>query len=420
MPALDGIRILDMTQYEAGPSCTQALAWLGADVVKVEPPVTGEPGRSLVEGGVYSPYFCNWNANKRSVALDLNQPEGRELFRKILPQYDVFIENYGPGITKRFEMEYEQLRAIHPEIIYVELKGFGSTGPYSDYKSYDMVAQAASGAFSVTGEADGIPMLPGPTLGDSGTGTQAGMAILAAYIQRLRTGKGQHIELSMQEAMLYYMRTRLAFLGNWGKNACPRMGNSMGGAPTGLYACAGGGPNDYLYLITVTQRHWDALCLAMERPDFIVDARFETGEKRVENGVALHEEVELWTRTLDKHDAMKQLCDAGVPCSAIMDTQELYEDPHLKERDFIKYVEHPELGEVPLFGFATRMSESEVDLERAPYLGEHTHEVLAQDLGIDADEIARLQKKGLIGTSPKTKEKFWRKISSWTKRNLKD
>ena len=260
-----------------------------------------------------------------------------------------------------------------------------------------MVAQAASGAFSVTGEADGVPMLPGPTLGDSGTGTQAGIAVLAAYIQRLRTGKGQRIELSMQEAMTYYMRTRIAFLGNWGQQACPRMGNSMGGAPTGLYQCAGGGPNDYIYLITVTQRHWDALCLAMERQDLVVDPRFDTGEKRVENGEALKHEVGTWTESLEKHEAMLRLGDAGVPCSAIIDTQELYTDPHLLERDFIKHVEHPELGEAPLLGFAPRMSESAVEIRRAPYLGEHTDEVLAQDLGLGQDEISSLRADGLVG-----------------------
>jgi formyl-CoA transferase len=245
MPALDGLRILDMTQYEAGPSCTQALAWLGADVVKIEPPGSGDPGRSLVVGGDYSAYFCNWNANKRSVALDLARPAGRELLLRMLPRYDVFIENYGPGIVERLGLQYETLRALHPAIIYVQLKGFGSSGPYAHYKSYDMVAQAASGAFSSTGEVGGAPMLPGPTIGDSGTGVQAGMAVLAAYVQRLRTGEGQRIELSMQEAVTYFMRTRIAFAGDWGRQAVPRLGNLMGAAPTGLYPCAGGGPNDY-------------------------------------------------------------------------------------------------------------------------------------------------------------------------------
>jgi formyl-CoA transferase len=397
MPALDGIRILDMTQYEAGPSCTQALAWFGADVVKIEPPGTGDPGRALAVGGVYSPYFCNWNANKRSVAIDLARPEGHDLLLRMLPHYDVFIENYGPGVVEKLSIEYETLAEIHPPLIYLQVKGFGISGPYAGYKAYDMVAQAASGAFSTTGEMGGIPMLPGPTMGDSGTGVQAGMAILAAYIQRLRTGKGQHIELSMQEAMTYYMRTRIALAGNWGEQAVPRLGNMMGGAPTGLYECAGGGPNDYAYLITVTRPHWDALCTAIDRLDLIVDPRFESGEKRMTNGTELVEEISAWTRQHDKHEVMRVLGEAGVPCSAILDTNDIYHDPHLEQRDFVKTVEHPERGEVPLLGFAPRMSESQVDMTRAPYIGEHNDEVLRADLGLSDDELLALRESEVLG-----------------------
>jgi formyl-CoA transferase len=397
MPALDGIRILDMTQYEAGPSCTQLLAWLGADVVKIEAPGSGEPGRSLAVGGDYSAYFCNWNANKRSVALDLSKTDGRDVLLRMVGHYDVFIENYGPGVVERLHLEYPTLQAIHPALIYVQLKGFGGSGPYSGYKSYDMVAQAAAGAFSVTGEIGGIPMLPGPTMGDSGTGVQAGMAILAAYIQRLRTGEGQHIELSMQEAMTYFMRTRIAFGADWGEQACPRLGNFMGGAPTGLYPCAGGGPNDYAYLITVTTRHWDSLCMAIERPDLVVDPRFETGDLRAANGAALFEEVAAWTRQHEKHEVMARLGEAGVPCSAVLDTRDLYRDPHLTERGFVKRVEHPERGEAPLLGFAARMSESQVEIRRAPYLGEHGDEVLRADLGLSDEELRALRQKGALG-----------------------
>jgi formyl-CoA transferase len=397
MPALDGIRILDMTQYEAGPSCTQALAWLGADVVKIEPPGTGDPGRALAVGGVYSPYFCNWNANKRSVALDLARPEGRDLLLRMLPHYDVFIENYGPGVVERLAIEYEKLAEIHPGLIYVQIKGFGVSWPYAGYKAYDMVAQAASGAFSITGEIGGVPMLPGPTIGDSGTGVQAGMAILAAYIQRLRTGKGQHIELSMQEAMTYYLRTRIALAGNWGEQAVPRFGNMMGGAPTGLYPCAGGGPNDYAYLITVTRSHWDALCVAIDRLDLVVDPRFESGEKRMANGAELVEEITAWTRQHDKYEVMRLLGEAGVPCSAILDTKDIYHDPHLEQRDFVKTVDHPERGKVPLLGFAPRMSGSQVDMKRAPYIGEHSDEVLHADLGLSDDELLALRESEVLG-----------------------
>ena len=394
--ALDGIRVLDMTQYEAGPSCTQALAWMGADVVKIEPPAGGEPGRALAVGGAYSPYFCNWNANKRSAALDLTKPAGRDVFLRMLPRYDIFIENYGPGIVERLDLKYETLKAVHPTIIYVQLKGFGTYGPYAHYKSYDMVAQAASGAFSATGEIGGIPMLPGPTIGDSGTGMQAGMAILAAYIQRLRTGEGQSIELSMQEAVTYFMRTRIAFVGEWGELACPRLGNTMGGAPTGLYACAGGGPNDYAYLVTVTDRHWDALCLAIERSDLVADPRFDSGEKRALNGEALRDEITAWTKRHDKYEVMRRLGDAGVPCSAILDTHDLYRDPHLLARDFIKKVEHPERGEVSLLGFPTQMSASRVEIKRAPFLGEHSDEVLRADLELGDEALDELRREKVL------------------------
>jgi formyl-CoA transferase len=391
MTALEGIRILDLSQYEAGPSCTQALAWLGADVVKVESVGGGDPGRSLAVGGDYSPYFCNWNANKRSVAIDLLTPEGRDVFLRLLPKYDIVIENFGPGVMQKFDLDYEALKSVHPTLIFVQIKGFGSSGPYSEYKAYDMVAQASSGAMSATGEMGGPPVLPGPTMGDSGTGMQAGMAILAAYIQRLRTGVGQRIELSMQEAMTYYMRTRIALLADWGNQAVPRLGNRMGALPTELYPCLGGGPNDYIYLITVTARHWDSLCLAIDRADLIADPLFDTGGHREANGDALFEEIAKWSRQQEKHEAMRVLGEAGVPCSAILDTHDLYHDPHLQERGFIEKVEHRDLGEVPLLGFPTRMSESSVEFERAPYLGEHTAEVLAEDLGLDDAAIESLR-----------------------------
>jgi formyl-CoA transferase len=223
------------------------------------------------------------------------------------------------------------------------------------------------------------------------------MAILAAYVQRLRTGEGQQIELSMQEAVTYFMRTRIAFGGNWGEQAVPRIGNIMGAAPTGLYPCAGDGPNDYAYLIAVTDRHWDALCLAIERPELAVDPRFETGEKRAIHGAELFEEVTAWTRQHEKHEVMRRLGDAGVPCSAILDTRDLYNDPHLLERGFVRTVEHPELGEARLLGFPPRMSASHVDVKRAPYLGEHSDAVLRADLDLDEAELEALHDEGTLG-----------------------
>src|SRR5579884_683289 len=207
MAALDGMRVLDMTQYEAGTSCTQVLAWLGAEVVKVEPP-RGDPGRQTAPGSnSVSQYFLNYNSNKQSVVLDLAKPEGRELLLRLVPRFDVFVENYGPGVIEQLNIGYEVMRPLNPGLIYGRIKGFGLSGPYSGYKSYDWVAQAAAATFSVTGTPDGPPMRPAPTIGDSGTGIQMALAITAAYVQKQRTGEGQFIEISMQEAVTMFMRT---------------------------------------------------------------------------------------------------------------------------------------------------------------------------------------------------------------------
>ena len=401
MPALDGVRVLDMTQYEAGTSCTQALAWLGADVVKVEAPEYGDPGRGVGRSSNkdYSAYFCAWNANKRSLALDLRSAEGHDLFMRLVPKFDVFVENYGPGVVERLDIGYEKLKAVHPGLIYARIKGFGVTGPYSGYRCMDMVAQAAAGAFSITGEADGPPMMPGPTTGDSGTGVQAAMSILAAYIQRLRTGEGQEIELSMQEAMAYYVRTR-AYIGSaWGTKATPRSGNAGGLPPVNIYPCKPFGPNDYIYLMPVNQDHWDGLCAAIDRADLLIDERFATTRGRIENGPALYEEVASFTREHTKYEAMETIAGAGVPCSACLDTGELHHDHHLCERGFVHEMELPVHGKVPMLGFAPRLSASAVAMQPPPRLGEHTDEVLAAELGLGENDLAPLREAGVIGDS---------------------
>ena len=399
MPALDGLRILDMTQYEAGTSCTQALAWLGADVVKVEPPKYGDPGRGVgrSENKDYSAYFCAWNANKRSVALDLRNAQGRDLFMRLVPNFDVFVENYGPGVAERLKIDYETLRTAHPGLIYARIKGFGTSGPYAGYRCMDMVAQAAAGAFSITGEAAGPPMMPGPTTGDSGTGVQAAMSILAAYVQKQRTGKGQLIELSMQEAMAYYVRTRAYIGSGWGTKAAPRSGNAGGLPPVNIYPCQPFGPNDYIYLMPVNQDHFDGLCTAIDRADLLIDERFNGTRARIENGAALYEEIAAFTRARTKYEAMEAIAGAGVPCSACLDTGELHHDKHLLERGFVQELELPVHGKVPMLGFAPRLSESNVAMQRPPRLGEHTDEVLAAELGLADGELAALRDAGAIG-----------------------
>jgi formyl-CoA transferase len=378
MPALEGLRILDMTQYEAGTACTQALAWLGADVVKVEAPGTGDPGRGVWgDGKIDAEYFTVWNSNKRSIAIDLRNPAGRDLLLKMLPNYDVFIENYGPGVIERLNLGYEVMREINPAIIYARIKGFGVDGPWSDYKCYDMVGQAAAGAFSITGEPDGPPMRPGPTTGDAGTGVQMALAISAAYVQKLRTGKGQVIELSMQEAMTYYLRTATAST-NYGEHATPRTGN--GNLPTmSLYPCTGGGPNDYVFVMAVTPR----MC-------FIHQA------DRLANEQALRAEIQAWTSVRDKYQAMRELAEGGVPASAVLDTRDLFHNPHLLQRGFVHTVEHESRGTIKLLGWPARMSESSVDIQAAPRLGRHSAEVVAEDLGLPETEIHKLLDAGII------------------------
>ena len=213
-----------------------------------------------------------WNSNKRSVAIDLARPEGRQVLLDMLPQYDVFVENYGPGVMEKLQLDYASMRAVKPDIIYARIKGFGTSGPWADYKCYDMVAQSAAGAFSITGEPDGPPLRPGPTTGDAGTGIQMALAITAAYVQKLNTGKGQEIELSMQEAMTYYLRTATSG-GNYGERAARRTGNGITPNMT-LYRCKGDGANDYVYVMAVTPRMWEDLCKAIDREDLLTDPRY--------------------------------------------------------------------------------------------------------------------------------------------------
>ncbi len=389
MAALAGLRILDMTQYEAGTSCTQALAWLGADVVKIEAPGRGDPGRGA---GGNAEYFVVWNSNKRSVALNLQTDEGRDLLLKLVPKFDVFIENYGPGVMERLQLTYEVMKSCKPDIIYAQLKGFGVSGPWADYKCYDMVAQAAAGAFSITGEADGPPMRPGPTTGDAGTGVQMALAIAAAYIQKLRTGKGQYIELSMQEAMTYYLRTAMSG-GSYGERAARRSGN--GGMPNmNLYPCKGEGSNDYVYIMAVTPTMWQGVLRVIGHAQTEGE---EEGWPTAERREAYVEEISAWTRLRTKYEAMRELAEAGVPASAVLTTQDLYTNAHLVERGFVHEIDHPMHGTIKLLGWPAKMSESQVPIQHAPLLGAHTKEVLREELGIQSSDISHLAANGVVG-----------------------
>ena len=395
MAALSGLRILDLTQWESGTSCTQALAWMGADVVKVEPPGVGDPGRSFDRGFFdESEYFLNWNSNKRSVVINLREAEGRELLLEMVPHFDVFIENFGPGVIEKLDLGYDVIKALHPKVIYAQIKGFGLDGPYANYKCFDMVAQAAAGALSITGESDGPPMRPGPTIGDSGSGVQMALAITAAYAQKLRDGTGQHIELSMQESVTYFMRTMIALGAKGGTAAAPRMGNEFD--PTvNLFACKPFGPNDYVYLMVVMEPHWPKLCEAIGQPELATDERFQNLESRRQHREEVKEIIATWMGERTKQQAMQTLCEAGIPASATFDTMDLFNDPHLNERGFIHQFSH-ESGDISLLGWPMRMSESTVPIKLAPHLGEHTRDVLKRELGMTNERIEELFSAGIV------------------------
>ncbi|MCY4130866.1 MAG: CoA transferase [Gammaproteobacteria bacterium] len=396
MTALDGMRVLDMTQFEAGTCCTQSLAFLGADVVKVERPNVGDPGRGRARGeSIDAEYFINWNSNKRSVTLDLSNPEGRDLLLKMVRNYDVFVENYGPGVVEKLDIGYDVMRRENPQLIYARIKGFGTSGPRADYKCMDMVAQAAAGAMSITGNPDGPPMRPGPTTGDAGTGMQAALAITAAYVQRLRTGEGQVIELAMQEAMTYYLRTAVS---RTRFGTVPSRRSANGENPfMAMYPCSPGGPNDYVYIMAVNQRMWDAVAAAIGMPELMRDERFSNPRTRHENRQALFDTIATWTRTKTKQEASTVFSEAGVCASPVNETTELFTDEHLLERDFIKQLDHREHGQVRILGWPSRLSKSSVEPIAAPLLGEHTDEVLQEDLGLSTEQLVDLHRRNVVG-----------------------
>ena len=283
-------------------------------------PASATPAGAPAPTASIRPYFINWNSNKRSVTLNLREPRGRELLLEMLPHYDVFVENYGPGVMERLDLTYEVMQEVNPTIIYARLKGFGLSGPWSGYKCFDPIAQAAAGAFSVTGPADGPPVYPGSSTGDSGTGVELALAITAAYVQKLQTGEGQCIEISMQEAMTYFMRTRVAIAGFGEDAVAQRNGNSLGG-PTDLYACkpveGSDGANDYLYIIANNDRHFGALCETIGHPEYASEERFNAKWRRTGMGHELFDVIAAWTIQRTKWEAMEQLGEAGVPAGAV-------------------------------------------------------------------------------------------------------
>ncbi|MCI0440721.1 MAG: CoA transferase [Chloroflexi bacterium] len=393
---LEGIRILDLTQVQAGPSCAQLLAWLGADVIKIEEPGVGDRTRRerAIEPDVDSFYFIVFNANKRSLALNLKTEQGRAIFKRLARVSDVVMENFSPGRMESFGLGYDVLRKLNRRIIYATIKGFGTYGPNARIKSFEHIAQAVGGAMSANGEAGGEPLFVAPGVGDSGTGLHLAIGVLAALRQRDSTGEGQHVEVSMQDAIVNLMRIRMIDTFNSGEPV-KRQGNRMWGGPSMIYPCKPGGPNDYIALVLAGDS-WDTILALAGRADLIGDERYATSEARQQRGREVEEIISSWTTTLTKHEAMKALGELGVACGAVQDTYEVLADPHLKARDMVIDMHDPARGDYQVIGCPIKLGSNEVTVNPPPLLGQHSEEVLASLLDMGDDEIVRLKEAGVI------------------------
>jgi formyl-CoA transferase len=399
--ALDGIRVIDFTHDQAGPACTQMLAWLGADVIKIERPPGGDRARRLWYSDrpdLDSYFFLLLNSNKRSTVINLKTEEGKEIARRLVREADVVAENLGPGVMERLGLGYEAVKAINPRAIYASVKGFGSFGPYSGFKCFEMIAQATSGAMSVTGFPDGPPAVTGVNVGDAGTGMHLTIAILAALVQRQATGRGQLVEVAMQEAVLNITRVKFTPTLSTGR-PLERMGNrSASGAYADLVRCAGAGVNDYVYLMLPPDNAepFEALVQIIGRDDLRTDARFSTPPARASHIEDLTAVIEGWTMKRDKHEVMRAFAGRGIPCGAVLDTAEILADPHLRERGMVFDLEHPTRGRFAMIGSPIRLSDSPIEVSPAPLFGEHTEEVLRTLGGYSADDMQRLRVKGVL------------------------
>jgi formyl-CoA transferase len=399
--ALTGYRVVDLTQFESGTSCTEALAWLGADVIKVEVPGRGEQGRhsSTERPGLDSMYFISLNANKRSVTLDLKTEDGKRLLRELLKVSDVFVENFAPGVIERLGFDYESVRAVNPRVVYGSIQGFDPEGPYGSFLSFDSIAQATGGVLSLTGEPDGPPLKPGPSFGDTGSGLHLAIGILAALIQRDTTGEGQMIRVSMQEAMVNFCRQNFSRVKPGGA-PIGRYGNHspLGSGPADLFPCAPGGPNDYVFLYTsrAGSQHWERLLEVIGRTDLLGDPRFATPELRGSHPDEIIDIVSVWTRQHTKFEVMETVGRAGVPVGAVMDSRDLMTDDHLRRNGTFTTVEHGQRGPVTIPGWPVRMSGSNVPPTSAPLLGQDTEAVLTDLLGLTPADVQDLRTRRVI------------------------
>jgi formyl-CoA transferase len=413
--ALEGVRVLDMTHVQSGPTCTQILAWFGADVIKIEKPGDGDPTRGQLRDvpGADSLYFTMLNSNKRGMTLNPKTEAGKKIFTQLIEKCDVMVENYAPGAIDRMGFSWERIQQINPRMIYASVKGFGP-GPFEDCKVYENVAQCTGGSASTTGEIDGFPMVTGSQIGDSGTGIHLVAGILAALFHREKSGKGQRVTVAMQDAVLNLCRVKLRDQqrlartgvlkeypqypnGKFGA-AVPRAGNASGGGHPGwIVRCKGWetDPDAYQYVITQAQA-FPALAKIIGHADWLEDPEFNTPEARLPKLDFVFAEIEKWTMTLSKMEVMAALNAVNVPCGPILSMKEIAEEPALRKTGTVVEVDHPTRGKYLTVGNPIKLSDSPSDVRRSPLLGEHTDEVLKSVLGLNDDEIQAARSQGAI------------------------
>ncbi|MFN8057823.1 MAG: formyl-CoA transferase [Vicinamibacterales bacterium] len=412
--ALDGVRIVDMTHVQSGPTCTQILAWFGADVIKIERPGEGDPTRSQLRDipGVDSLYFTMLNGNKRAITLNPKTEAGRKIFASLIAASDVMVENYAPGAIDRMGFPWEKIQEINPRMIYASVKGFGP-GPFEDCKVYENVAQCTGGAASTTGEIDGVPLVTGAQIGDSGTGIHLVAGILAALFQREKTGRGQRVTCAMQDAVLNLCRVKLRDQqrltrgplteypqypnGTFG-NAVPRSGNASGGGHPGwIVKCKGWetDPDAYIYVIAQAQA-FPTLAKVIGHTEWVDHPDYKTPDARLSKLPHIFSEVEKWTMTMDKMQVMATLNPLNVPCGPILSMRELAAEPALRQTGTVVEVDHPTRGKYLTVGNPIKLSDSPADVRRSPLLGEHTDDVLRNVIGLTDEEIASARQQGAI------------------------
>ncbi|HEX8969462.1 MAG TPA: CoA transferase [Chloroflexota bacterium] len=379
---LTGVRVLDLTHFVAGPAATMALAFMGAEVIKVERPET-EPGPPPLNRLIVNP-------NKKSITLDLKTRLGHDTVLDLARVCDVFIENFSPGVIDRLGLTYADVSAVNPRIIYAQVKGYASTSPYASFPAFEPAVQAYGGSTSFTGAPDGPPIKPGPDLGDNGTGLMTAMGIIAALYQRQRTGRGQRIEVAMTDQISTFIRIHYGYPIEQNVPT-PRPGNwvpfTRKIAPAEAYACKPFGPNDWLFLHVGSNEQWYRLLDVVGHPELRDDPRFATPVSRGQHRQETNQVVIDWLRDKTKIEAMELLCRAGVPAGAVRDTLEVLNDPDLRRRGIFVTVDDPHRGQVTIPGWPIQMSDAHVPVRAAPRPGEHNQEILGGLLGLSDEQI---------------------------------